>query len=74
MIDSHIEHCIKYEFDRGSNYKLALKNINDTYGIESLTDSACRQFFKKLRSDKNSDDLEKESETTNDELENNPIA
>lgn len=75
MDDNHIQHCIKYEFDRGSNYKIALKNIHDAYGNDSLSDSTCRQYYKKLRNVKNQDrkssDELKENKTS-EEKEINP--
>lgn len=76
MGDNHIHHCLRYEFDRGTNSKLALKNIQDTYGNDSLTDSACRQYFKKLRSEKNEERENENSEIdsrSDNEPENKPV-
>jgi len=53
------DHCLLYEFNRKSNAAEAAKNLRQTYGENSLSDSQCRKWFARFRSgDHSLQDLE----------------
>lgn len=48
--ETHLRHCMLYEFKKGSSASEAARNICNVYGYKSLSVRKCQRWFTQFRS------------------------